>query len=186
MVSSRAAAAERPSVRRRKDLQHEDVLLTLGEIAVTLAALSGVAGVLATRSDQAPLSDFEILLLRNVALIGMGVAAFALLPLAFRGSPSEALSALRVCSALAASSWLGGYVLTFRRVFTALRSRELSLGAFVLGLAFNATAVLLFAWNVVDSTGSSPRRYVLALMSALAIAGINFIVTVLRPRPPGA
>jgi hypothetical protein len=167
-------------------LQHEDILLTLGEIAVTLAALSGVAGVLGSRSGQTPLSDLEILLLRNVALIGMGVAAFALLPLPFRGSPSEASSALRVCSAVAALFWLGGYVLTLRRVLTALRSRELSRGTFVLGLAFNATAVLLLAWNVLTPTQESPRRYVLALMSLLAIAGINFTITVLRPRPPAA
>jgi hypothetical protein len=167
-------------------LQHEDVLLTLGEIAVTLAALSGVAGVLGTRSNQTRLSDFEILLLRNVALIGMAVAAFALLPLPFRGSPIEALSALRVCSALAACCWLGGYTFTFRRIFTALRSRELSLGTFLLGLTFHATAVLLLAWNVVAPTEGSPRRYVLALMSVLAIAGINFTVTVLRARPPAA
>jgi hypothetical protein len=116
----------------------------------------------------------------------MGVAAFALLPLAFRGSPSEASSALRVCSTVAAFSWLSGYVLTLRRVFTALRSRELSRATFVLGLALNATAVLLLAWNVVAPTQESPRRYVLALMSVLAIAGINFTITVLRPRPPVA
>jgi hypothetical protein len=167
-------------------LEHEDVLLTLGEIAVTLAALSGVAGVLGTRSGQTQLSDFEILLLRNVALIGLAVAAFALLPLTYRGSTIGAFQALRACSALAACSWLGGYAATCRRVFTALRSRELSVGTFVLGLGLNATAVLLLAWNVVAPDPGSPRRYVMALMSVLAIAGINFIVTVLRPRSPDA
>jgi hypothetical protein len=167
-------------------VEYDDVLLTLGEISVTLAALSGVAGILGTRSGQAQLSDFEILLLRNVALIGMGVAAFALLPLTYRGSTIGGLSPLRVCSALAACSWLGGYALSFRRVLTALRCRQLSVGTFMLGLAFNATAVLLLAWNVVAPAPSSSRRYVLALMCVLAIAGINFIVTVLRPRSPAA
>jgi hypothetical protein len=163
-------------------LEHEDVLLTLGEISVTLAALSGVAGVLGSRSGQTRLSDFEVLLLRNVALIGMAVAAFALLPLAYRGSTIGGLSPLRVCSALAACCWLGGYALSFRRVLAALRSRELSVGTFGLGLVFHAIALLLLAWNVVAPAPGSPRHYVLALMSVLAIAGINFVVTVLRPR----
>lgn len=167
-------------------MEHEDVLLTLGEIAVTLAALSGVAGVLGTRSGQTQLSVFEILLLRNVALIGMGVAAFALLPVALQGWTPGGSSALRLCSALAAGAWLGGYALSFRRVLAALRSRELSLGPFALGLAFNATSVALLAWNVVAPDPGSSRRYVLALMCALAIAGVNFIVTVLRPRSPAA
>lgn len=167
-------------------MEHEDVLLTLGEIAVTLAALSGVAGVLGARSGQSQLSGFESLLLRNVALIGMAVAAFALVPLAFRGSTIGASSALRVCSALAACSWLGGYVFSFRRALAAQRSGELSVGAFALGFVFHVTAVTLLAWNVVAPDPGSPRRYVLALMCALAIAGINFMVTVLRPKPPAA
>ena len=167
-------------------MQHEDVLLTLGEIAVTLAALSGVAGVLAARSGETHLSAFKILLLRNVALIGMAVAAFALLPLTFRGSPISNPSALRLCSAFATCCWIGGQALFFRRGHMAVRSREMSTGQFGLGFALNATAVTLFAWNVLAPTPSSPQRYVLALMCALAIAGINFIVAVLRPKPPAA
>jgi hypothetical protein len=167
-------------------LQHEDVLLTLGEIAVTLAALSGVAGILAARSGQTQLSAFKILLLRNVALIGMVVAAFALLPLTFRESAISIPSALRLCSALATCCWLGGEALFFRRGRMAVRSREMSTGEFGLGFALNTTAVTLFAWNVLAPAPSSAQRYVLALMCALAVAGINFIVAVLRPKPPAA
>jgi len=167
-------------------LQHEDVLLTLGEIAVTLAALSGVAGVLAARSGQTHLSAFKVLLLRNVALIGMVAAAFAILPLSFRGSAISNPSAFRLCSALAMCSWLGGETLFFRRGLVALRSREISATEFWLGFALNATAVTLFAWNTFLPDSTSANRYVLALMCALAIAGINFIVAVLRPNPPDA
>lgn len=167
-------------------MQHEDVLLTLGEIAVTLAALSGVAGVLAARSGQTQLSVFKVLLLRNVALIGMVVAAFAILPLTFRGSAISNPSAFRLCSALAMCSWLGGEALFFRRGLAGLRSREISAGEFWLGFALNATAVTLFAWNAFVPNPTSPHRYVLALMCVLAVAGINFIAAVLRPKPPAA
>jgi hypothetical protein len=167
-------------------LEQEDVLLTLGEIAVTLAALSGVAGILAARPGDTQLSAFKILLLRNVALIGMIVAALALLPLTFRGSAISSLSALRICSTLAMCCWLGGEALFFPRGRAAVRSGEISASAFGLGFALNAVAILLFAYNVLAPTPSSPRRYVLGLMCALAIAGINFLVAVLNPRPPAA
>lgn len=61
-------------------MEHEDLLLTLSEIAVTLAALSGVAGILGARSGETRIAAVEILLLRNVAFIGMVVAAFADVP----------------------------------------------------------------------------------------------------------
>lgn len=167
-------------------MQHEDILLALGEIAITLAALSGVAGVLAARPEQTQLSAFKILLLRNVALIGMVVTALALLPLTFRGSAFGISSGLRLCSALAACCWLVGQVLFFRRGLEASRSREMPIGQFALGFSLSAAAVILFAWNVLAPSASSTHRYVLGLMFALGIAGINFIVAILRPGPPTA
>ena len=168
-------------------MAHEDLLLTLAEIAVTLAALSGVAGILGARSGQSQLAPFEILLLRNVALIGMVVAAFALLPPTFRGSAIGDASAWRLCSVLALACWLAGYALFFRRAVPPLRSGEFSARVFALGLAFNVAGVTLLAWNVVrPGPPNAGQRYVLALMCALALAGINFIVTALRPRSPVA
>lgn len=165
-------------------MEYEDVLLTLAQIAVTLAALSGVAGVLAARPGQTELSAFKIVLLRNVALIGMIVTAFALLPLTFRGPEFSGTSAYRLCSVLALACGLAGYAIFLPRGRAALRSGEISAGAFGLGFALNATAVVLFAWNAVAPTLVSPQRYVLGLMCALAIAGINFIVAVLTPKEP--
>ena len=165
-------------------MEHEDVLLTLGQIAVTLAALSGVAGVLAARPGQTELSAFKIVLLRNVALIGMVVTVFALLPLTFRGPGISSTSAFRLCSVLALFCGLGGYAFFLPRGREALRSGEISAIAFGLGFALNAAAVVLFAFNVVAPTLSSSQRYVLGLMCALAIAGINFIVAVLTPKEP--
>ena len=165
-------------------MEYEDVLLTLGQIAVTLAALSGVAGVLAARPGQTELSAFKIVLLRNVALIGMIVTVFALLPLTFQGSEISSSSAIRLCSVLALFCGLGGYAFFLPRGRAALRSGEISAGWFGLGFALNAAAVFLFAWNAVAPTPSSPQRYVLGLVCALSIAGINFIVAVLTPKEP--
>jgi len=166
-------------------LEHENLLLTLAQIAVTLAALSGVAGMLGARSGGTRIAAFELLLLRNVALIGMTVAVFATLPVTFQGSEIRPFAAWRLCSGLASSCWLVGYGLFFRRAVTPLRSGEFAPRVFLLGLAFNVAGVVLLAWNVVAPSPSSAQRYVLALMCALALAGINFVITVLRPSPPG-
>jgi len=165
-------------------VEYEDVLLTLGQIAVTLAALSGVAGVIAARPGQTELSAFKIVLLRNVALIGMIVTVFALLPLTLRGSEISSATAFRLCSVLALFCGLGGYAFFLPRGRVAMRSGEISASAFGLGFALNAAAVVLFAWNTVAPTLSSPQRYVLGLICALAIAGINFVVAVLTPKAP--
>ena len=130
-----------------------------------MAALSGVAGVLAARPGQTELSAFKIVLLRNVALIGMIVTVFALLPLTFQGSEISSSSAIRLCSVLALFCGLGGYAFFLPRGRAALRSGEISAGWFGLGFALNAAAVVLFAWNAVAPTPSSPQRYVLGLMS---------------------
>jgi hypothetical protein len=165
-------------------MEHEDLLLTLSEIAVTLAALSGVAGIIGARSREGRIAEFEILLLRNVALIGMVVAAFALLPPVFRGSGASGATVWRLCSALALAWWLGAYGLFLRQAATPLRSGEFSAGTFSLGLALNVTGAILLGWNALWSSSRSPQRYVLALMCALALAVVNFVITALRPRPP--
>jgi hypothetical protein len=162
---------------------HEDILLTLAEIAITLAALSGVAGILGARSSQTKVAAFEILLLRNVALIGMAVAVFGILPLTFRGSAINDVVSLRLCSALVVVCWLVGYGLFLRRAVPALRSGEFAAGVFLVGLAFNVVGAALMLWNVASPSSASAQRYVLALMCALALAGINFIITALRLDP---
>ena len=77
-----------------------------------------------------------------------------------------------------------GYAFFLPRGRVALRCGEISASAFGLGFALNAAAVVLFAWNAIAPTLSSPQCYVLGLMCALSIAGINFIVAVLSPKEP--
>jgi hypothetical protein len=49
---------------------------------------------------------------------------------------------------------------------------------FLVGFGFNVVGVALMMWNVASPSTAAAQRYVLALMCALALAGINFIVTV--------
>jgi len=165
-------------------VEQEDLLLTLAQIAVTLTALSGVAGILRPRSGEARMTPIEILLLRNVALIGLVVAAFALLPLTFRGSAFSHLAIWRACSALAVACWIAAYGIFLRQALAPLRSGGFSVQVFSLGLAFNVIGIALLAWNLVSPDSASAQRYALGLLCALALAGINFIVTALRPGPP--
>jgi hypothetical protein len=167
-------------------LAHEDLLLTLAEIAITLAALSGVAGILGARPGDTQISTFERLLLRNVALIGMVVTGFSLVPLTFRGSGVADVTVWRLCSALALACWLAGYALFLRRAGAPLRSGAFPLRVFSLGLALNLAGVVLLGWNVLAPGADAARRYALALMCALALAGINFVITALRPGPPAS
>jgi hypothetical protein len=85
---------------------------------------------------------------------------------------------------LTAACWLIGYGHFLRRVVTPLRSGRFSSRVFWLGLSFNLAGVVLLVWNVVAPGSGSAQRYVLALLCALALAGINFVVTALNPGPP--
>jgi hypothetical protein len=46
------------------------------------------------------------------------------------------------------------------------------------------TWLTLLGWNTLVPTSRSPRRHVSALMCALTLAAIDFVITALRPKPP--
>jgi len=164
-------------------LQHEDLLMTLAEVAVTLAALSGVAGIVGSRWQDQGLA--RSLLLRNVALIGMATALFALLPLVFRGSDVPTSTVWRGCSSLAGLVWFIGYLVHYPSL---KRDPTLVDWAFWLALLVSFAGIGAFAWNTFGPSSLSPHRYVLALLLWLSIAGLNFVVSVFSPRgnPPAA
>ena len=89
----------------------QELLQTLAEIAVTIAALSAVAGVVRHEA----LSGVAAGLLRDVAVIGMLVALFSFLPLIFWNS--ETINAFRLSALRAASMWLLGYGFYLKGVF---------------------------------------------------------------------
>lgn len=144
----------------------QDLLLTLAEISVTIAALSAVAGVVQREGLTAVASG----LLRDVAIIGMLVALFALLPLIFW---NEGPNVLRICSAGAAILWLIGYAFYLRGVF---RDRSQISAAFWIGMIITLLGVGLFAFCALSSVNMT--YYTLALLAWLAIAGLNFVASV--------
>jgi len=162
-------------------MQQEDLLMTLAEVAVTLAALSGVAGVLGGRSPGLG----RALLLRNVALIGMGTGLFAVLPLLFRGTDVPASSVWRGCSALAGLVWFIAFLVHYPSLKRGLIPVD---WAFWLSLAISINGIGALGWNVASAGPLSSQRYVAALLLWLSIAGLNFVVSVFSARgePPVA
>jgi hypothetical protein len=144
----------------------EKILPTVAEIAVTLATLSGVAGVLARRAPGTPQGfDASRVLLRDVAVSGMFAALFALLPLLLEGS-------WRALSGVAAFVWLGAFAMSARQ----LRRYEFPdrVQAWA-GPLITLLGMILFGWNVVAPDAASPVRYTAGVLCQLGIAGFAFI-----------
>ena len=154
---------------------HQELLLTLAEISVTIAALSAVAGVV----QQQALSSVSSGLLRDVAVIGMMVALFALLPLVFW--TNESLIAFRTCAAAAALTWLCGYVIYLRG---ALKDKTQITTAFWIGMVITLFGICLLVTCMFSEGEAAITTYLLALLTWLAIAGLNFVSSVFSE--PGA
>ena len=149
--------------------------MTLAEIAVTIAALSAVAGVVTRESMSVTASG----LLRDVALIGMLVALFAVLPLAlvdFGAARVITRSAL-----VAAVSWLVGYVAYLNGV---RKDRSQISTAFWLGLVITVVGEALLVTAAMNLLGLGATWYVLGLIAFLSIAGLNFIASVFGGNNP--
>jgi len=147
----------------------QELLLTLAEISVTIAALSAVAGVV----KQQALSVVSAGLLRDVAVIGMLVALFAFLPLVFWDDASSV--AFRLCAIGAMVTWLGGYVLYLRGV---LRDRSQITSTFWIGMVITVFGIVLLGYCVFSDGQDGITYYLLALLAWLAIAGLNFVASV--------
>ncbi|MEM7019043.1 MAG: hypothetical protein AAF512_17085 [Pseudomonadota bacterium] len=154
-----------------------DLLELLAQLAITIAALSAVAG--ANRSSIAP--DEQNYLLRDVALIGLAIALYSFLPLLMFEAHIQAEIALPIAAGLATLSWFIGYLLYLRRIWG---DQAQFTGMFYLGAVLTIAGLLFFASNlyVVQSV-----TYLSGLVCWLAIASLNFIsgVFIIR-REPGA
>ena len=160
-----------------------DLLLTLAEMGVTLAALSAVAGVIGPRrADGRP--GLSIRLLRDVAILGMQAGFFAVLPLIFLGNGP---AVWRWCSAAALVLWVALYATFLRDALGPVREGAYSLVEFGSGLAITLLGFGLLASNVFWPSGASTRRYVLALVCMLVLAGGAFVLgAFVRREPPAA
>lgn len=150
-------------------MRHYELLLTLSEISVTIAALSAVAGVVKSGAS----THISSRLLRDVAVIGMTVALFAFLPLIFWEEASNC--SLRLIALGAAVTWFSGYVLYLKGV---LGDRKQITSAFWIGLLITIGGITLFLFVAMSDTQYAVRAYLMALLAWLAIGGLNFVVSV--------
>jgi len=169
-------------------VDRHDLLLTLAQIGVTLAALSTVASVFSPRGVESPRDRLSVRLLRDVATVGMLAAFLSLLPLAL---DEGSAMVWRWSSAAAAVSWLALFAAFARSGGPLLRASrphpKFALVPMVLGPLTTLLGMVLLTYNVIAPSTASPQRYALAVMGMLVIAAMNFLsgAFALRPRPPG-
>jgi hypothetical protein len=158
-----------------------EVLTSLAEVAVTLAALSGVAGVLGTVDPDSPSDEMRRILLRDVALLGLVAALFAMLPLLLGAEADAEGLVWRLLSAALGAGWV---VLFLRVVPKLARLNQARSKVFWVGPAATLVGLSLFSWNVVVPDSFSPNRYAGGLVCLLVVSGGAFLIAVFGHRHP--
>lgn len=153
----------------------QELLQTLAEIAVTIAALSAVAGVVRHEAIDVVSAG----LLRDVAIIGMLVALFSILPLIFWSD--ETIIAFRLCAPAAALMWLLGYGFYLRGVY---KDRSQITVVFWIGMAITLLGLGLLFASMRSDDKSNITLYLVGMLSWLAIAGLNFVASVFSHSRP--
>ncbi len=143
----------------------EDLLELIAQLAITVAALSAVAG--ASRSSN--IDREHQFLLRDVALIGMAVALYAVVPLILDEAGVDDDLVMTVCGALAAISWTLGYLLYIKRIWG---DRDHFTGLFFFGLLLTVGGIGAFTYAAM---AEHQVAYLSGLVFWLAIASLNFI-----------
>jgi hypothetical protein len=154
-------------------MNHELVLVTLAQVSVTLAALSGVAGVFRPQYSDSSKSEGARILLRDVALISLVVGLLAIIPLIVDRDHSH--NAWRWLSGIAILYWVIAFIQTvpkLRRMFSAPKA----IG--VVGPSSTVVGLLLFLLNVIAPGVLSPNRFAGGLLCLLVVAGSNFVLAV--------
>lgn len=143
----------------------EDLLELIAQLAITVAALSAVAG--ATRGNSVDVEHQY--LLRDVALIGMAVALYSVIPLLLDEAGVDSDLTITVCGGLAALSWTIGYLLYVLRI---RNDKQHFTGLFFLGLLLTLGGLGSFFYSAV---AEHEVAYLSGLVFWLAIASLNFI-----------
>jgi len=167
----------------------DDVLLSLAQVGVTLAALSGVAGILESRRNDPRQDPISIRLLRDVALLGMLAALFAVLPpVLHQDAAMNGAGPWRFFSATGVILWVPLYATFLRDARKAVRSATFSWLDILLGFAIQLIGLGLLISNVVAPSAASSVRYTLAIVTVLVLAGLSFLEGAFgfRVRPPAA
>jgi hypothetical protein len=146
----------------------EDLLELIAQLAITIAALSAVAG--ASRSNTSTSTNLERhFLLRDVALIGMAVALYSVIPLLLDEAGVDSDLTMAACGGLAASAWLIGYALYIKRIWG---DKTHFTGQFFLGCILTIGGLASFSWAAVFE---NEIAYLCGLVCWLVIASFNFI-----------
>jgi hypothetical protein len=169
-------------------VDHRDLLLTLAQIGITLAALSGLAGIVGARRVESPREQLSIRLLRDVATVGMMATLFALLPLALDDGSA---TVWRWSSAAAAVSWIALLAEFARSGGALIRASEpvwKVAWPWLAGPLITLFGTALLTYNAIAPSVSSPQRYALAVLCMLVIAALNFLAGAfaVTSRPPAA
>lgn len=153
----------------------QDLLLTLAEVSVTIAALSAVAGVV--RNETLSVVSFG--LLRDVAVIGMLVALFAFIPLIFWNE--DTVIAFRLSAVGAATTWLVGYAVYLGGVF---KDKSQITKTFWVGMAITLLGLFELVLCALSEERAAITFYLIAMIAWLAIAGLNFLASVFSGAAP--
>jgi hypothetical protein len=168
-------------------LPHENLLMTMGEVAAAVVGFSLVVGLLRSgQGDEAP----RFFSMRDVAEIGLWAVGASFLPLLIHAYGSERETTWNLASIGFLVIWWFGLAISL------LRRREdrnsifpgnLLLRGAALG-ALNLSGWCLLLLNIVYGGPTSGARYATAVMLFLAVAGLLFVsATFARPesRPSG-
>ena len=156
----------------------EQVLVTVAEVAVTLSALSGIAGVLGPRVGDSAFDQRTRILLRDVAGVGLVAALLALLPLLFDSASQAESLKWRIFSGIAAVFWVVAFMQAVPRL---TRLAPFQSAVRWVGPAATLVGMLLFSWNVLSPDSASPNRYAGGLIGLLVVSGSNFVLAVFDP-----
>jgi hypothetical protein len=161
------------------DASMDDFLLTVAEIAVAFAGFAGLVTVLARRPSGAE-REFELVRLRDLLLLSLLAAAFALFPRlpALFGADDELT--WRLSSAVLAAAW-GGFGIQgllagtrLSRVGTRPFSKPLFWANLVVHLS-SMTALAMVAVDVSIVSTLRPAVYSATLFALLYLAGAYFV-----------
>lgn len=156
-----------------------DLLMTLAEIGVTIASLSAVAGVIESARGESQAHPMTIRLFRDVALLGMLAALFAVVPMVVEPTPSRGGEPWRWCSSVGAAVWAILYAAFVREVLPAVRKDRLWV-PFLFGLSITLLGLGSLVYNAILPSTSASQLYTIAVVCLLALAGFDFLIAAFR------
>ena len=156
-------------------MQQADFLFVVAEVAVALSGFAGLVTVISRRSgrssDEAKL---DLQRLRNVLVVSLLAAGFALVPYVAELVAARPASAWRSCAVLFLVASLGTLGPTIRRTIGAYRAADEPVPA----SAWGAVAAISLSWLLLllCAAGLFPAAtYLAALLALLFVSATSFV-----------